>query len=80
MILIDISSALSYINFIRTHIGTAPKKTGNTKMSRVDCKEHSKSMELLALRIRLEKGIPDPRELEEVKKKIARLEKELELD
>jgi len=46
----------------------------------VDCKEHSKTMELLSLRMRLEKGIPDPKELNEVKKRIRLLEKELKID
>jgi hypothetical protein len=49
-------------------------------MAKVDCKEHRKSMELLALRIRLEKGNPDPKEFERIKKKIAQLERELDLD
>ena len=49
-------------------------------MVKVDCKEHRKSMELLALRIMIEKGIPDPKELENIKKKIELLEKDLELD
>jgi ribosomal protein L29 len=46
----------------------------------VDCKEHSKTMELLSLRMKLEKGISDPNELNEVKKRIRLLEKELKLD
>jgi len=46
----------------------------------VDCKEHSKTMELLSLRMKLEKGIPDPKELKEVNKRIKILEKELKLD
>ena len=46
----------------------------------IDCKEHSKTMELLSLRMRLEKGIPDPKELKEVKERIKLLEKELKLD
>lgn len=49
-------------------------------MVKVDCKEHSKSMELLALRIKIEKGISDPKELENIKKKIELLEKDLKLD
>ena len=46
----------------------------------VDCKEHSKTMELLALRMKMEKGIPDPKELKEVRKRIKLLEQELKLD
>jgi len=49
-------------------------------MVNVDCKDHRKSMELLALRIRIEKGVSDPKELENIKKKIELLEKDLELD
>ena len=46
----------------------------------VDCKEHSKTMELLSLKVKLEKGISDPKELKEVQKRIKFLEQELELD
>lgn len=49
-------------------------------MVKIDCKEHSKSMELLALRIRMGKGISDPKELENIKNKIEQLEKELKID
>jgi hypothetical protein len=37
-------------------------------------------MELLALRLRLIKGIADPREREEVEERITILEKELKVD
>ena len=47
---------------------------------KVNCQEHSKTMELLSLRIKLEKGIPDPKERKELKKRIKTLEKELKLD
>jgi len=47
---------------------------------KVDCQEYSKTQELLSLRIRLEKGVTDPREMEEIKKRIECLEKELRLD
>jgi hypothetical protein len=46
----------------------------------VNCQQHRKSMELLSLRIRVEKGISDPKEREEVKRRIRVLEKELEID
>jgi len=46
----------------------------------INCHQYRKSMELLSLRKRLEKGIPDPKEQEEVEKKITVLEKELNLD
>jgi hypothetical protein len=36
-------------------------------------------MELLGLKLRLKKGIPDPREQKEIKKRIKTLEKELKL-
>lgn len=49
-------------------------------MANVDCKEHRKSMELLALRVKIEKGVSDPKELENIKKKIELLEKDLKLD
>ena len=45
-----------------------------------DCREHSKSLELLSLRNRVARGIPDPDELEETEKRIRVLERELRLD
>ena len=47
---------------------------------KINCQEHRKTMELLALRKTLEEGISDPKELNEVKKRIRTLEKELGLD
>jgi hypothetical protein len=47
---------------------------------KINCQEHRKTMELFALRRALEKGISDPKELENVKKRIKTLEKELGLD
>lgn len=47
---------------------------------KVNCQEHRRSMELLGLRLRLEKGTPDPKEREEIEKEIEALEKELKLD
>jgi len=47
---------------------------------KVNCDQHGKSMELLALRLKLEKGISDPHELSEVKERIESLEKELGID
>jgi len=46
---------------------------------KVNCQEHRKSMELLGLKIKLKKGIPDPEEQKEIKKRIRVLEKELGL-
>jgi hypothetical protein len=46
----------------------------------VNCLEHRKSMELLSLKIQLEKGISDPVKREEIERRIKVLEKELELD
>lgn len=46
----------------------------------VNCEKHSKTMELLALRLRLEMGISDSEELIRVKDRIELLEKELGLD
>jgi hypothetical protein len=37
-------------------------------------------MELLSLRVRLKKGVPDPKERKEIEKRIRILEKELKLD
>ena len=47
---------------------------------KINCQEHRKTMELLALRRALKKGISDPKELREVKERIKTLEKELGLD
>jgi hypothetical protein len=46
----------------------------------VNCENHAKAMELLALRLRLERGIFDSEELARVKARIEILEKELGLD
>ena len=46
----------------------------------VHCGDYSKSMELLSLKNRLEKGISDAMELKEVNERIKVLEKELMLD
>jgi len=46
---------------------------------KVNCQEYRKSMELLGLKLRLKKGISDPREQKEIKKRIKTLEKELKL-
>jgi hypothetical protein len=46
----------------------------------VNCQEHRKSMELLSLKMQLEKGILDPVKRDEIEKRVAILEAELELD
>jgi hypothetical protein len=46
----------------------------------VNCQEHRKSMELLSLKMQIEKGISDPIKREEIEKRIEILEGELELD
>jgi hypothetical protein len=46
----------------------------------VNCQEHRKSMELLSLKMQLERGISDPEKLDEIEKRVATLEEELELD
>lgn len=46
----------------------------------VNCQEHRKSMELLSLKMQLEKGISDPIKRMEIEKRIETLERELELD
>ena len=47
---------------------------------KVNCQEYRKSMELLALKLRLKKGIVDQKEREEIEKTIMALEKSLKLD
>lgn len=47
---------------------------------KVNCQDHRRSMELLGLKLRLEKGIPDPKERDEIKARIRELEKDLKLD
>ena len=47
---------------------------------KTDCQDYSKSMELLSLKMRLEKGISNPEEREEVQHRIETLERELHLD
>jgi hypothetical protein len=49
-------------------------------MMKVDCQEHRKTMELLSLRVKLEKGISDADERKEVQEKIMALERELHLN
>lgn len=46
----------------------------------VNCESYSKTMELLALRLKLENGISDAEELTRVKARIELLEKELGLN
>jgi hypothetical protein len=47
---------------------------------KVNCQEHRRSMELLGLKLRLEKGLIDPKERDEIEKRIRALEKDLNLD
>jgi hypothetical protein len=47
---------------------------------KTDCQDYRKSMELLSLKTRLEKGISDPKEREEIQHRIEMLERELNLD
>ncbi|MBN1850274.1 MAG: hypothetical protein JW932_17010 [Deltaproteobacteria bacterium] len=46
---------------------------------KINCQEHRITMELLALKIRLEKGIPDPIERKEIADRIKTLEEALDL-
>ncbi len=46
----------------------------------INCQDHRKRMELLSLRLQLTKGLCNPKERKEIKKRIKRLERELELD
>jgi len=47
---------------------------------KVNCQDHRRSMELLGLRLKLEKGVPDQKEREDIEKRIRELEKDLNLD
>ena len=47
---------------------------------KINCGEYRKSMELLSLRMQLEKGSTDKDKIEEIRKRIETLQKELELD
>jgi hypothetical protein len=47
---------------------------------KVNCQDHRRSMELLGLKLRLEKGVIDPKERDEIEKRIRALEKDLKLD
>ncbi len=47
---------------------------------KTDCGEYRKSMELLSLKIQLEKGGHDRDKLDEIRERIEDLQKELELD
>ena len=47
---------------------------------KVNCGEYRKSMELLSLKIQLEKGEKDRDKLDEIRKRIEDLQKELKLD
>jgi len=47
---------------------------------KVNCQDHRQSMELLGLKLRLEKGLIDPKERDEIEKRIQVLEKNLNLD
>jgi len=47
---------------------------------KVNCQDHRQSMELLGLKLRLKKGVGDPKEREEIEKRVQELEKDLKLD
>jgi len=46
---------------------------------KVNCQEYSKSMQLLGLKLRLKKGITDPKEKMEIEERIKFLEQKLKL-
>jgi hypothetical protein len=73
----DISYRLSYKNWTLFEKGFQGIRINVMK---INCQEHRKDMELLSLRMRLEKGISDPEELREAEERIKALEEELELD
>ena len=45
-----------------------------------NCQEHSKSLQLISLKIKLEKENPDPSKKQDLLQRIKLLEKELKLD
>ena len=47
---------------------------------KVNCQDHRKSMELLGLKMRLKKGITDPKVQKELETRIEALEKELKMN
>jgi len=47
---------------------------------KINCQEHRKTMELLSLKKALKESISDTKKLDEIKKRIRTLEKELGLD
>lgn len=47
---------------------------------KIDCYEYRRSMELLNLRMRLEKGMFDTKEIEEIEERIIDIERELEIE
>ncbi len=47
---------------------------------KIDCSEHRKTMELLSLKIQLEKDVQEGEKLDEIRKRIEELQKELGLD
>lgn len=47
---------------------------------KINCCEYRASMELLALKLRLQKEKPDVEEMEQIEKRISELEKELAMD
>ena len=47
---------------------------------KVNCQDHRNTMELLALKIKLEKGVSDPIERNMIEKRIKALEESLQLN
>ncbi len=46
----------------------------------INCRQHRKTMELLSLKLRLEREKLDSKQREEIRKRIRALEKELQMD
>jgi len=46
----------------------------------VNCQDHRQSMELIGLKMQLERGVKDPKERQDIEERIRELEKDLKLD
>jgi hypothetical protein len=46
---------------------------------KVNCQDHPQSMELLGLKLKLKKGVADPKERQDIEERIRELERDLKL-
>jgi hypothetical protein len=56
------------------------RKQNGIDVMKINCGEYRKSMELLSLKIQLERGGRDKDELDKIRKRIEDLQRELKLD